>query len=65
MAVPRNRSSNARKNSRKAHFAKKKVMTAICFNCKTSIMPHRLCPSCGYYGKKEVVKNETQQQEEE
>jgi len=55
MAVPRNRHSNARKNSRRSHMAKKPLNLTKCFNCYTDIIPHRLCPSCGYYGKREVI----------
>jgi len=49
MAVPRNRNSNARKNTRKAHMAKKPVGMAICKNCGNKTLSHRICQSCGYY----------------
>ena len=55
MAVPRNRSSNARKNSRSAHSALKSKKTSICSNCKKAIMSHRVCRYCGYYSKKLVI----------
>ena len=55
MAVPRNRSSNARKNSRSAHSALKPKNVSICSNCKKTIMPHRVCRHCGHYAKKLVV----------
>ncbi len=59
MAVPRNRHSNARKNTKKAHSAKKKKNTTQCSNCGKMIVPHRICPYCGFYGKRMIIqKNE-------
>ncbi len=55
MAVPRNRSSNARKNSRRAHMAKKKVITTKCSNCEKKILSHRMCPYCGFYANRSIV----------
>jgi large subunit ribosomal protein L32 len=46
MAVPRNRLSNARKNSKRAHHAKKKKCFSACSQCKTKKLPHVACPSC-------------------
>ncbi len=55
MAVPRNRTSNARKNSRRAHHAKKPVGLSPCSNCGKLRMSHRVCPSCGHYKNRAVV----------
>lgn len=49
MAVPRNRMSNARKNSKRAHHAKQKKSLSLCSNCKTPRLPHFSCPSCGQF----------------
>jgi large subunit ribosomal protein L32 len=49
MAVPRNRMSNARKNSRRAHHAKKPKNTATCKNCGQQHMTHAACFHCGFY----------------
>lgn len=49
MAVPRNRLSNARKNSKRAHHAKVPKSLSICFNCKTPRLPHYSCNACGAY----------------
>lgn len=54
MAVPRNRTSNAKKNSRRAHHAKKPKNLSACSNCAKPRMPHRMCPSCGHYDGKPV-----------
>lgn len=62
MAVPRNRSSNARKNSRRAHHAKKPKDICKCTNCGGSHLSHKLCMHCGYYSGRMVVnaKKETE-----
>lgn len=49
MAVPRNRMSNARKNSKKAHHAKRPKNFTVCIHCGAFRLPHRLCPACGAY----------------
>lgn len=54
MAVPRNRHSNARKNSKRAHHAKKPKSTALCPNCSTPKLPHVVCQSCGSYNNQVV-----------
>lgn len=55
MAVPRNRSSNARKNSRRSHHAKKPKNVSACLNCKSPRVPHRICPHCGFYAGRAVI----------
>ncbi len=49
MAVPRNRHSNARKNSKRAHLAKEPKNILTCSACGTARLAHRMCPSCGFY----------------
>lgn len=58
MAVPRNRSSNAAKNSRRAHHAKKPKNLVACSNCGGKKLPHCICPSCGAYGGRIVISKE-------
>jgi large subunit ribosomal protein L32 len=55
MAVPRSRLSNARKNIRRAHHAKKPKHMVQCSNCSTKKMPHCICQSCGYYDGRAIV----------
>ena len=54
MAVPRNRSSNARTRSRRSHMAKKPKSLGACSNCGKKRMPHRICPHCGQYANRQV-----------
>lgn len=58
MAVPRNRLSNARKNSKRAHHAKKPKNTHSCPNCNTPKLPHVICQSCGAYGDRIIISQE-------
>lgn len=55
MAVPRNRTSNARKNSRRAHHAKTPKDASACSNCGNLRLSHRICPHCGFYAGRAVV----------
>ena len=47
MAVPARRTSKTRKRLRRTHYK---------LNCGELRKAHHVCPSCGYYGDKEVVK---------
>lgn len=58
MAVPRNRNSNARKNTRRAHHAKTKKSLATCTSCGVAKMAHVACPSCGIYRGRQIVNQE-------
>ncbi|MBT3393481.1 MAG: 50S ribosomal protein L32 [Waddliaceae bacterium] len=62
MAVPRNRVSNAHKNNRRSHHAKKAQSHNQCPKCDSPRMPHRICPSCGDYKGREAVKKEASEE---
>jgi len=49
MAVPKKRTSQARRNQRRAHDAMKRLGLVACPNCGEPHRPHRVCPNCGYY----------------
>jgi large subunit ribosomal protein L32 len=49
MAVPKRRTSKARRNKRRSHHARSPVQTSDCPNCGAPRQPHRVCPNCGYY----------------
>lgn len=55
MAVPRNRMSNARKNSKRAHHAKTPKHLSKCGSCGAPRRPHFSCQSCGAYGEKKTA----------
>lgn len=56
MAVPKRRTSKTRRDKRRASSYRLNRMTFVeCPNCHEPMLPHRVCPSCGYYKGKEVV----------
>lgn len=50
MAVPRNRMSDARKNSRRANTKRSPKNIAPCKSCGKLALPHKLCANCHSYG---------------
>ncbi len=59
MALPKRRHSVARGRKRRTHWKINLRQTIICPQCKQEKLPHHICPSCGYYKGKEVLKIET------
>ncbi len=59
MAVPKRRTSKAKRNSRRsANMKKSAPALSICPQCHEPKLPHRVCPNCNYYDGKEVVASE-------
>lgn len=56
MAVPARRTSKTRKRLRRTHYKLQVPGMSACLNCGELRKAHHVCPSCGYYGDKEVVK---------
>ena len=56
MGLPAKRRTKQSKRERAAHFALSKSSLTTCSHCKRKIRPHRVCPHCGYYDGREVVK---------
>lgn len=63
MAVPRHRTSHSKKNSRRSHHAKKPKSLSACSSCGTPRPSHRICPSCGQYNGRSVLKAAGSEQE--
>jgi len=58
MPNPKRRHSRARRDRRRTHDALDVMSASTCPNCGTSKMPHRVCPSCGFYRGKQTVRTE-------
>ena len=59
MAVPKRKSSKARKNKRRSNVWKLEAPAMCrCTQCGSFKLPHRVCPACGYYKGVEVIKVE-------
>ena len=56
MAVPKKKTSNARRNKRRANWKLSAPGIAACPQCGEAKLTHRICGNCGYYDKKQVIK---------
>jgi large subunit ribosomal protein L32 len=58
MANPKRRSSNSRRNKRRAHWKLSKPTFNECPNCGQQKRPHRVCGNCGYYNGRDVIETD-------
>ncbi len=59
MAVPKRKTSKARRDKRRSNVWRLEAPALVrCSHCGNYKRPHRLCPACGYYDGREVVKVE-------
>ena len=60
MAVPKRRLSSSKRNMRRANHDKVTAPSIVpCPNCSAPMVPHRLCPSCGHYKGRAVLKSKS------
>lgn len=56
MAVPKRKTSKARRDKRRASsYVLPKVTVSVCPNCNAKKLPHRVCPECGYYKDEQII----------
>lgn len=55
MAVPKKRTSKQRKRKRRTHYKAATPTVQSCQQCGDPKMPHRVCPSCGFYRDEAVL----------
>lgn len=55
MAHPEDKLSRSRKGKRRSHDFLVKPATSECANCGSTMRPHTVCKSCGYYRGKAVI----------
>ena len=58
MAVPKRRTSKAKRDKRRSHDSLAAPTRTNCATCGASKMPHRVCPNCGNYRGRVVVEGE-------
>jgi len=54
-AQPKRKTSKARRDKRRSHFAVNPPALVECSQCHSPKLPHRVCPTCGTYNGREVV----------
>ncbi len=59
MAVPKRRTSKARRDRRRANWKMKAIQLVECPSCFELRLPHRVCLKCGSYKDRKVVKIES------
>ncbi len=57
MAVPKRKTSRARRGKRRAHDALKTPGLSVCPQCNELKPPHRICPHCGTYRGKTFIES--------
>jgi large subunit ribosomal protein L32 len=60
MANPKHRTSKSRRDMRRSQWKLTAPAFAECPQCHQPKLPHRVCPSCGYYKNREVLKVEAE-----
>lgn len=58
MAEPKKRLTSSRSGKRRSHLRLKTQILAVCPRCKSPNLPHRVCPTCGFYKGQDVLKLE-------
>ena len=58
MAVPKRKTSRAVRDARRATHNLSAPATSVCPQCHEQKLPHRVCPSCGYYRNREIIDTE-------
>ena len=55
MAVPKRKTSKARRDKRRSHDALVAPAASLCPQCGATKQPHRVCASCGSYKGRTIV----------
>ncbi len=59
MAVPKKKTTRARRDRRRANQKVLKIPNLIeCPQCHSPRLPHHACPNCGYYKGRQVIEVE-------
>jgi large subunit ribosomal protein L32 len=55
MTAPKKRTTKSRRDKRRLHIHLKESSLTKCPKCDESILPHHVCPFCGFYKGKQVL----------
>ncbi len=59
MANPKYKTSHSKTRRRRANIRLQEVNVVPCPHCKSGKLPHRVCPECGKYDKRQIFVMET------
>jgi len=60
MAVPKKKTSRSKRDMRRSHDRVKVPTLSICPKCREPVLPHHVCPECGYYRGRKILTKEEQ-----
>ena len=55
MPLPKRQHSRQRGRKRRTHWKARVASLSTCSQCQKPIIPHRICPFCGYYRGSQIV----------
>ena len=55
MPVPKKKTPRSRLGKRRSHLHMRAAALSECPQCHSKRLPHRVCPTCGYYKGREAV----------
>ena len=58
MAVPKRRTSRAKRDKRRTHDSLRASAQSKCPQCGEPKLPHRVCANCGSYRGREVIQTD-------
>jgi large subunit ribosomal protein L32 len=58
MALPKRKISKSRRGKRRTHQRLTLANLSTCPQCNEPKLPHHVCPNCGYYKGRAVIKTE-------
>jgi large subunit ribosomal protein L32 len=58
MAVPKKKTSRSKRDMRRSHDRVKFPNLGICPRCHEPVLPHHVCPECGYYKGRKILEKE-------
>jgi large subunit ribosomal protein L32 len=56
MGQPKHKVSKSKQGHRRGHLIASTLASGTCENCGEMKQAHTVCPQCGHYDKKEVIK---------
>jgi large subunit ribosomal protein L32 len=65
MANPKKKHTPSRRDSRRAaNWRLEMGALSRCSHCGASVMPHRICPACGFYGNELIAPPKTKDKDD-